>query len=402
MRDTHYIRGVHQIVPLFAHNRRLWLRLWVGTQAAALIIASYAAGSSSRVATVVVLLVAYHVIGFTAYDWILRRRWAVLVYVPIGWALVSAAIGENGAFAVLAFGIVVQAFVFLPFAWAALALGVVLALFMLSVGLRVHHGMAGAPLIQIGAIGAVGVMVGTIVLYIHSANREASIRADLLRRLDAAARDAGMREERERLSREIHDTLAQALASVLRHLETIELELGNLDAGPRDRLMRHLAQAQSVSRDSMAEIRRLVQALRPAELAVTPLASAIERTVKRWADANGVLADVSLTEMPPLHPDADVVLLRAVQESLSNVARHAAARNVRVVLGRVDELVLLTVEDDGRGFDENDAQSREQLGITGMRERVRRFGGHVLIDSKPGAGTSLTIAIPAVAVAGSP
>jgi signal transduction histidine kinase len=388
-------------VPLFAHNRRLWIRLWVATQAAALIVASYAAGWSPRVVVVLVLLVAYHLIGFGAYDWILRRLWAVLVYVPLGWALVAAAVGVNSTFGLLAFGVVIQAFIFLPFAWGALALGVVLSLFMLSVVMHVRHGVAGAPLTQIAAIGAVGVMIGTIVLYIHSANREATVRTDLLRRLDAAAREAGIREERERLSRDIHDTLAQALASVLRQLETIELDLGHLDAGSRERLTRRLAQAQSVSRESLAEIRGLVQALRPAELTETPLPSAIERTVKRWADANRVLAEVSLTDVPPLHPDADVVLLRAVQESLSNVARHAVARNVRVTLGRVDELVLLTVEDDGRGFDEDDPRSREQVGITGMRERVRRFGGHVLIESKPGAGTSLTVAMPFIAIAGS-
>lgn len=379
------------IVPLFAHNRRLWLRFWAATQTAALIVATAAAGLRPQAVAVLAVLVAYHAIGLLAHRWILRRPRVVLLYVPLGWLLVSAAISVHPAFAILAFGVVIQAFIFLPFTWAALALGAAILLFLVPTLTRVRHEVPGVFLTQIGAVLAIGITTGTVLLYIHTANREAAVRADLLRRL-------GVLAERERLSRDIHDTLAQAFASVLRHLEAIELDLGQLDGVSANTLRDHLARAQSVSRESMAEIRRVVRELRPAELTDATLSSAIERIVSRWGDANHVRTDVSLTAVPLLHPEADVIFLRAAQESLSNVARHAGARHVRVTLGCVEELVLLTVEDDGRGFDEGEARSGEQRGLSGMRERVRQFRGHVLIESTPGMGTSLTVAMPLAAI----
>jgi len=297
-------------------------------------------------------------------------------------------------FALLAFGVAIQTFIFLPFAWAALALGAGLLLFLIPVVADWRQAMPRVLLTQIGALVAVSITTGTILLYVHTANREAAVRADLLRRL-------GVLAERERLSRDIHDTLAQAFVSVVRHLEAIELELVHMDAPAAHGLRASLAQAQSVSRESLAEIRGVVRALRPTELTETTLPSAIERIVTRWSGANHIRADIAVTGVPPLSPDADVIFLRAAQESLSNVARHASARHVRVTLGRVDELVLLTVEDDGKGFDQTDEQSTEHLGLSGMRERVRQFGGHVLIESAPGAGTSVTVAMPVTAIAGS-
>ncbi|MEO6878138.1 MAG: ATP-binding protein, partial [Gemmatimonadaceae bacterium] len=164
----------------------------------------------------------------------------------------------------------------------------------------------------------------------------------------------------------------------------------------------HLMHAQAVSRDSLAEIRRLVLALRPAELTAAPLADAIGRVTKQWSAANAVDAEFDAESLPSLHPDADVIFLRAAQEALSNVARHANARHVRVTLGCVDQLVQLAVEDDGCGFDHADTPGRERLGLTGMRERLRPMGGHLLIESHAGTGTSLTVVLPlAAAVAGS-
>ena len=159
-------------------------------------------------------------------------------------------------------------------------------------------------------------------------------------------------------------------------------------------MMPHLAHAQEVSRSSLADIRRLVWALQPAELSAAPLTAALARIVAQWSAANGIAATFTSDEMPAFQPDADVIFLRATQESLSNVARHAGATIVGVSLTSVDGLALLTVEDDGRGFAHAEAQGVEKMGLTGMRERVRRFGGHLLIESVVGGGTSLTVAMP--------
>ena len=97
-----------------------------------------------------------------------------------------------------------------------------------------------------------------------------------------------------------------------------------------------------------------------------------------------------------------MVFLRATQESLSNVSRHANAQQVAVSLTSVDGLALLTIEDDGAGFADLDAVGAEKMGLSGMRERVRRFGGHLLIDSTVGEGTGLTIAMPLSAISAVP
>ncbi|MEO5817832.1 MAG: sensor histidine kinase [Gemmatimonadaceae bacterium] len=404
------------VAPLFAHNARLWLRVWAATQSAALCIALYVllgeAGGRPRVVLPqliawLVVLVAYHVVGVAAYGWILRRTWAVLLFVPLGWVLVFSALQITGVFGLLILGAILQGFIFLPFAWAATVLGLVTTGLATLVALRTSAPTPRVLPIQIGGILATGVMIGTVLLYIHRTNQEAELRARLLRQLDEAqrdladrARDAGVQEERRRFARDIHDTLAQGFTSVIKHLEAIELSVSAEEkSASMPRVMPHLAHAQAVSRSSLAEIRRLVWALQPAELSEASLAAALGRIVAQWSDANGIPATFTSDQLPALQPDADVIFLRATQESLSNVARHAAATTVAVSLTSVDGLVLLTIEDDGVGFAHTDAQGMEKMGLAGMRERVRRFGGHLLIDSTIGEGTSLTVAMPLSSIA---
>ena len=164
------------------------------------------------------------------------------------------------------------------------------------------------------------------------------------------------------------------------------------------RVQAHLAHAQDVSRTSLAEIRRLVWALRPPQLVDAPLAGAVERIVSHWSETNGIATVCEIGALPPLLPDADVIFLRATQESLSNVARHARASRVTVSMACVDGIVLLSVEDDGQGIADVEAAGAGKMGLAGMRERVRPFGGRVLIESASGAGTNLTVALPLAVV----
>jgi signal transduction histidine kinase len=157
-----------------------------------------------------------------------------------------------------------------------------------------------------------------------------------------------------------------------------------------------------VSRASLAEIRRLVWALRPPQLVEATLAAALGRIVAQWSESSGVAATCTITELPALQPDAEVIFLRATQEALSNVARHAHATHVALAMHCVDGLVLLSIEDDGCGVADAEAAGAGKMGIVGMRERVRPFGGRVLIESASGVGTSLTVALPLAAVASPP
>ena len=413
------------IEPLFAQNARLWLRVWATTQAVALLVACYlmldAAGGvrpffASRAAVrsvvTVALLVAYHVIGIRAHGWMMRRPWAVSLFVPLGWAIILTALTTHGVFSVLILGAILQGFIFLPFTWAIATLALVVVLMASAIIAQPAPQGINLTVARVVGVLAMGIMFGTVMLYIHRANRDSAIRSRLLRQLEEAQRDlaaraheAGAQEERQRLARDIHDTLAQGFTSVIKHLEAVELSYDTPHARASDVLRRalpHLAHAQAVSRASLAEIRRLVWALRPPQLVETTLAAAIERIVAQWSDANGVVATCAIPELPALQPDADVIFLRAAQEALSNVARHARATRVAVAMHCVDGLVLLSVEDDGCGGVDSEAGGAGRVGIAGMRERVRPFGGRVLIESEAGAGTSITVALPLAAIAAAP
>jgi signal transduction histidine kinase len=281
-------------------------------------------------------------------------------------------------------------------------LGVVIVALVASILIHEKQ-FSSATVAKVGSALATGLMIGTVMLYIHRANRDAAIKARLLRELDdahrdlaARAREAGVQEERRRLARDIHDTLAQGFSSVIQHLEATELSV-NANALSDD-TRSHLQHARDVSRASLAEIRRLVWALQPPQLADATLVAALERIVKQWSEVNGIPVATAFAEMPALTPDADVVFLRATQELLSNVARHAQAKHVAATLACVDGLAMLTIEDDGVGFDESIPPGEQHYGLRGMRERVRPFGGQALVESAAGKGTNVTIALPLTAI----
>ncbi|MGO9177658.1 MAG: sensor histidine kinase [Candidatus Limnocylindrales bacterium] len=220
------------------------------------------------------------------------------------------------------------------------------------------------------------------------------------RQLAAAEREEGVLEERSRLAREIHDTLAQGFASVVTHLEAADV---SLDTDP-PRARHHVQEAEGVARTSLAEARGLAWALRPDALAGGGLPGAIER-VAAAAAQGGPPTDVTVTgTVRPLHPDVEVTLLRATQEALANVRRHAQAGHVTATLSYFPDEVTLDVADDGRGFDPA-AQAPGPaggLGLLGMRERAEALGGSVAIESAPGEGTTVAVSLPAPASAPAP
>ncbi len=215
-------------------------------------------------------------------------------------------------------------------------------------------------------------------------------------RLIAQARRSGMIGERKRLAREIHDTLIQGFASIVMNLEAAE-------GSPENRqVLRHLGEARSTARDGLAEARRIVWALRPEALEGTPLSEALERLAARWSEASGVACDVKVTGVPvPLPPEAEVTLLRAAQEALTNVRKHAGAGRAVLTLSYMDDRVALDVLDDGAGFEPEGASMADRtsggFGLPAMRERVQQSGGTLLVESEPGSGTTLVVELPVAA-----
>ncbi|WP_409181071.1 sensor histidine kinase [Amycolatopsis sp. VS8301801F10] len=219
-------------------------------------------------------------------------------------------------------------------------------------------------------------------------------------RLLARAREAGVLDERQRMAREIHDTLAQGLAGILTQLQAAE----HTAAEPAV-LGRHLANATELARESLVEARRTVQSVEPAVLAEARLPEAIGEVARKWSAANGIAAVLTTTgDARPMHTDVEVALLRTAQEALSNVAKHARARRVGLTLSYMPDLVTLDVRDDGVGFEPNakraNGSTNGGFGLAGMRQRVQRFAGRLDVESEPGRGTAISAAVPAIPAGG--
>lgn len=204
------------------------------------------------------------------------------------------------------------------------------------------------------------------------------------------ARDTGISQERQRLAREIHDTLAQGLTGIITQLEAAEQRQADLPAHRR-----HVRDATRLARDSLAEARRSVQALTPGPLEHERLPIVLHGHVEDVAERHGITAHLHVDGWDvSVPPEVEVVLLRIAQEALANVTKHADASVVGVTLSLLDDQVLLDVRDDGRGFCLDDALNTTGFGITSMRQRLAEIGGLLTLESEPGSGTAISAAVP--------
>ena len=220
--------------------------------------------------------------------------------------------------------------------------------------------------------------------------------AELNERLIAQAREAGIREERQRIAREIHDTLAQGLAGIATQLQAAE-RAGI--AGDELAWRHHLDHAIRLTRDGLEEARRSVRAIGPGQLDSAMLPDAVAAIAAEWSDLTGVRAQLSVTgEMRPLHPEVESTVVRIAQEALTNSAKHAGASRVGVTLSYMEDQVTLDVRDDGVGFDPARHTSEGRYGLVSMRQRVARLGGDLEIESAIGAGTAISASLPAIGV----
>jgi signal transduction histidine kinase len=259
--------------------------------------------------------------------------------------------------------------------------------------------------IQTIVIGA-GVVIGERIAEQNEERRQALSRleaaqvenAGLHAQLLAQAREAGVLDERARMAREIHDTIAQGLIGIVTQLEAAD----QARTRPTDR-DRHLENAERLARESLAEARRSVEASMPGALESGTLPEALADVAREWSALNGIPADVTVTgNVIALHPEIEVALLRTAQEALSNVARHAGATRAGLTLSFIGDVVTLDVRDDGVGFVAGGADGeRSGFGLVGMRQRVARVAGSLAIESEPGGGTAVSARVPAIAAGSS-
>jgi signal transduction histidine kinase len=195
--------------------------------------------------------------------------------------------------------------------------------------------------------------------------------------------------ERNRLARELHDTLAHTLSAASVQLEAAD----SLWLDDRERSHTAMRQAMSITRDGLGETRRALKALRASPLDDLGLALALKELGELTRQRSGAhVTVITPAQLEPLPAEVEQTLYRAAQEAFENIVRHAQARHVELSLHRQGAFISMTVRDDGVGFDVNSAQSQtERYGLNGMQERVSALGGRMTITSAPGAGTHITL-----------
>ncbi|MBV9271903.1 MAG: GAF domain-containing sensor histidine kinase [Candidatus Eremiobacteraeota bacterium] len=204
-------------------------------------------------------------------------------------------------------------------------------------------------------------------------------------RLAERAADAARAEERAALAREMHDTVAQDLAAITLQLESIRRK----DEAQQPRI----DVALDLARTALRRVRGSVEGLREDPLAGQSLVAALAAYARRFTSETGVQALLELRNEPlAFSNDRESEVFRIAAEALNNVRRHANARRVGVRLRVEHGGAILTIEDDGRGFDTS--KPSHGFGITGMKERAHRLGAKLDIASKPGAGTTVTLSVP--------
>jgi two-component system NarL family sensor kinase len=197
-------------------------------------------------------------------------------------------------------------------------------------------------------------------------------------------------EERTRLAREIHDTLAQGLTAIALNIESA---MHRLDKRP-DEARERLARALAMARENLAEARRSVVDLRTASgLEGKPLAEALAGLARAFTSDTGIPVRVAAVHVDALPLRIEAELFRIAQEALTNVRKHAHAREVEIGLRRRGSSLSLSIRDDGRGF-LNRARHPDRHGLVGMRERARLLGGRLTVTSRPGAGTRIVATVP--------
>ncbi|HWD83560.1 MAG TPA: sensor histidine kinase [Kribbella sp.] len=213
--------------------------------------------------------------------------------------------------------------------------------------------------------------------------------AVLHEQLVTQAREAGVVDERQRMAREIHDTLAQGLTGIVAQLQAAETA---------EDWRRYVTNAIGLARESLTEARRSVHALRPQPLQSATLGDAIADVVRRWSALHGVDVQLTTTGSPRvLTPETESTLLRATQEALANVAKYAQATRVGVTLSYMEKTVALDVRDDGAGFDPARTRPSSEaggFGLVAMRQRVEALNGTLEVESEPGFGTAISATVP--------
>ncbi|MGF2949437.1 sensor histidine kinase [Microbacterium alcoholitolerans] len=396
--------------PTTAHTRPAVRAMEIGQYLMAMLLTTVgvirAVGSGTAVPVAIIIGVAilvWHVAGAMLLAKTAARD--IEVWWLLGFAaLWVAAVSVSAEFVWLAFLLWLLAGHLLPLRWGVAFSVAVLAVVIVAPIL--HHGTTSyanvfGPLI--GGIFAFGISRGYLQLLKDAAERERLVASltraqremsELQDELAHAQRQSGAIAERTRISRDIHDTIAQGLSSIRLLAHAGGTRTDDAEAA------RTLGQVEALAGDSLADVRRIVESLAPAELEDDALAAALRRMLDRANDEAGLQADLHIDDTLPILPtEVEVALLRVAQSALANVRLHAGASRVVMSLIDADDMVRLDIIDDGTGFDlpaweQSGEVAASSYGLRFMRARLRELGGGLDIESTPGEGTAVSAHLP--------
>ena len=382
-----------------------WSRAWHLLFYGALLFGLTEAASAANGATTSRLVVVATLTGaLAAWYWIwvgrsaLASRKARAIYFAVAGALWAALVTLEPAYDLVAFSAFIQVTGYLSWRAAVPALVGVIAIVEL-------HPLARGEMVGLDDVVEAVITLGIAamaILPMRAIHAESDRRQRLIDELEqtrhdlaVAERHAGMLEERERLAGDIHDTVAQGLSSIVMLLEAAQASLGSSSPGT----LSHIEQALQAARDNLREVRRLVWALRPESLEKGTLAEAVTRLAGEASNDEVLEVHAAVVgDVRRLPTDIEVTLLRAAQELLSNIRRHAAATLATIALTYQEDAVLLEARDDGKGMDGKSVARGPNrdggLGLVMMRERVEALGGSVQIDDSGRRGTAVSIRLP--------
>lgn len=392
-----------------------WMLFWHGTFYLSLIITTglVVTFGASRLAQSLVLCALSLVLGSWYLGSILVSsdywRGHVLLtscYLLIGWIIWTGLILLNPTYLFVLFGLYPQLFVLLRFpgnlVGACTLLGITLSILVTGQG---NWNVVVVVLLSWPASVGLGLFIEALV-------RQSRERARLIHELEAtrqqlalAARQAGIMQERQRLAREIHDTFTQGLSSIVMQIEAMDAALSPNDTKGRQRL----SQVGRIARENLAEARRLLWALQPDGSERASLPEMLPPLAQRWAEESGVSVGVTITgQATSLRPEIEVTLLRATQEALANIRKHAQAQSVVLTLSYMEDIVALDIQDDGIGFDPHGlpapllGETSGKFGLRALRERVEQLEGTFTLESTSGSGTTIAVALPSVEASAPP
>jgi signal transduction histidine kinase len=392
-----------------------WMLFWHGAFYVSLIVATglaFTFGTStfqqSQVLCALSLVLGTWYIGclLASPEYWRSRVLLTCGYLLIGWIIWTGLITLNPIYFFVLFGLYPQLFVFLRLPWSIVGACILL-------GISLWSQVMGQGDWNVGVVILLSWLAGIgLGLFIEALIRQSRERARLIHELEAtrqelalAARQAGIMQERQRLAREIHDTFTQALSSSVMQIEAMDATLSTDDTKGRQTL----ELVRRIARENLAEARRLLWALQPEVLERASLPEMLLSLAEHWTEESGVRVRVTITgQATSLRPEMEVTLLRATQEALANIRKHAQANSVVLTLSYMEDIVALDIQDDGIGFDPHGlpapslGETSGGFGLKALRERIEQLEGTFTLESTPDEGTTIAVALPSVEASAPP